>query len=188
MDAPIIWMMGGPGSGKGTQSQKIERKYGYKHIDPIALMEQEIASKTATGQKFEEFQSKGVPVPLRELLPLIEHQLMSHRGGLKGIVIDGYPADLEEAEILEDGFGAPSMIIALELAEEAGSQRSSLESGVQGRPSLSMYIDSSKAVMERYAQVALKIDADQQPDSVFEEIQLSMDTFVKPHDRLQIAR
>jgi len=35
-------MMGGPGSGKGTQSQKIERKYGYKHIDPIALMEQEV--------------------------------------------------------------------------------------------------------------------------------------------------
>jgi len=51
-----------------------------------------------------------------------------------------------------------------------------------------MYIDSSKAVMERYAQVALKIDADQQPDSVFEEIQLSMDTFVKPHGSLQIAR
>ncbi|XP_016966907.1 adenylate kinase isoenzyme 1-like [Drosophila biarmipes] len=187
MNAPMIWVMGGPGSGKGTQSQKIERKYGYKHIDPIALMEQEISSKTAIGLKLEEFQLKGEPVPLQELVPLIEHQLMTHRGGLKGFVIDGYPADLEEAEILEDGFGSPAMIIALELAEEAGSQRSSLASGgVQARPSLSMYIDSSKAVMERYAHVTLKVDADQQPDSVFEEIQLNMDTFVKPHGRLHV--
>lgn len=35
-------MIGGPGSGKGTQSTKIARKYGFVHIDPCALVQKEV--------------------------------------------------------------------------------------------------------------------------------------------------
>ncbi|XP_043649282.1 adenylate kinase isoenzyme 1-like [Drosophila teissieri] len=186
MEAPMVWIMGGPGSGKGTQAQKIEKQYGFKHIDPVALIESEIASKSSAGNSFAELVSAGSPIPLPQIVPLIEKQLMSHRGALKGFVIDGYPADLKEAEILENGFGTPQLIIALDLDQEAGSTRSS--SSPTARPSLPMYIESSKAVLKKYSQATLKIDATQEPDAMFQEIKLNMDKIVQRQPRVEIAR
>lgn len=107
-EVPTVWIMGGPGSGKGTQAQKIQEQYGFKHIDPIALVEMEVMkinicllatcvlttqsqveTKTPAGQKFQKFLSDGTAIPLPQIVPLIEKQLMSHRGALKGFVIDG---------------------------------------------------------------------------------------------------
>lgn len=93
---------------------------------------------------------------------------------------------MEEAEILENGFGSPNLIIVLDLDQATGSTRSS--SSRAPRPSLSMYIESSKAVLERYPQAVLKIDASQEPDTMFQEIKLNMDNIIKRHHKVEIAR
>ncbi|XP_017043094.1 adenylate kinase isoenzyme 1-like [Drosophila ficusphila] len=186
MDIPIIWMMGGPGSGKGTQTQKIVQKYGYTHIDPVELMDYEMSAKTKIGEKFADIQATGNAVPLLEIIPLIEQQMITQRNN-KGFVIDGYPANLEEAEILEDKLGSPSIIIALEMEEEVGNQRSS-QSSTASRPRYPAYVNASRPVIERYADITLIVNGDQEPDKVFEEIQASMNHFVRHRSKLSIAR
>ncbi|XP_052844726.1 adenylate kinase isoenzyme 1-like isoform X1 [Drosophila gunungcola] len=192
MDVPIIWMIGGPGSGKGTQSSKIAKKYGFTHIDPVALVGKEVDSlivgQTAVGQKFEKLLTDGNSVPLSEIVPLIKHEMNSNRDGLKGFVIDGYPVDMEEAKVLEDGFGLPSMIIALELEEQMESRSSFISYGPAARPSLTSYIDTSKDVMDNYAEITLKIDANQTPESVFEEIQMGIDAWVNSNGQIVFAQ
>ncbi|XP_017043096.1 adenylate kinase isoenzyme 1-like [Drosophila ficusphila] len=186
MNAPIIWMMGGPGSGKGTQTQKIAQKYGYTHIDPVELVDYEMSAKTKIGEKFTNMQTAGNTVPLLEIIPLIKHQMITHRNN-KGSVIDGYPADLEEANILEDKLGPPSKIIALELREEVGNRRSS-QSSTASRPSYSEYVSASRPVIQRYADITLIVNGDQEPERVFDEIQANMDRFVRHRSKLSVTR
>ncbi|XP_017128614.1 adenylate kinase isoenzyme 1-like isoform X1 [Drosophila elegans] len=201
----IIWVIGGPGSGKGTQSSKIAQKYGFMHIDPVALVGEEVDSlvifkgmslkltnlcftqivgQTATGKKFEKSLTDGNSVPLSEIIL----EMNSNRDGLKGFVTDGYPVDMEEAKVLENVFGSPSMIIALELEEQMESRSSSTSYGPAARPCLTSYIDTSKDVMDNYAEITLKIDANQAPESVFKEIQMSMDTWVNRNRQIVLAR
>ncbi|XP_017128615.1 adenylate kinase isoenzyme 1-like isoform X3 [Drosophila elegans] len=180
----IIWVIGGPGSGKGTQSSKIAQKYGFMHIDPVALVGEEIVGQTATGKKFEKSLTDGNSVPLSEIIL----EMNSNRDGLKGFVTDGYPVDMEEAKVLENVFGSPSMIIALELEEQMESRSSSTSYGPAARPCLTSYIDTSKDVMDNYAEITLKIDANQAPESVFKEIQMSMDTWVNRNRQIVLAR
>ena len=42
INVPIIWVLGGPGSGKGTQCEKIVAKYGFTHLSSGDLLRNEV--------------------------------------------------------------------------------------------------------------------------------------------------
>ena len=48
---PIIWVLGGPGSGKGTQCAKVVEKFGFTHISSGDLLREEVRSGSSRGQK-----------------------------------------------------------------------------------------------------------------------------------------
>ena len=60
----IIFVLGGPGSGKGTQCEKIVEKYGFTHLSSGDLLREEVASGSARGKKLTEIMEKGELVPL----------------------------------------------------------------------------------------------------------------------------
>ena len=61
---PVIWVLGGPGSGKGTQCDKIVSKYGYTHLSSGDLLRAEVQSGSDRGKILTEIMEKGELVPL----------------------------------------------------------------------------------------------------------------------------
>lgn len=57
-------LLGGPGSGKGTQCEKIVEKYGYTHLSTGDLLREEVKSGSDRGKKLSEIMEKGQLVPL----------------------------------------------------------------------------------------------------------------------------
>lgn len=57
-------MLGGPGSGKGTQCEKIVQKYGYTHLSTGDLLRDEVKSGSSRGQQLNALMEKGELVPL----------------------------------------------------------------------------------------------------------------------------
>ncbi|KAK4811627.1 hypothetical protein QYF61_017018 [Mycteria americana] len=60
----IIFVVGGPGSGKGTQCEKIVQKYGYTHLSTGDLLRAEVSSGSERGKKLQAIMEKGELVPL----------------------------------------------------------------------------------------------------------------------------
>lgn len=59
----IIFVLGGPGSGKGTQCDRIVKKYKLTHLSAGDLLREEVKSGSATGQELESVMKEGKLVP-----------------------------------------------------------------------------------------------------------------------------
>ena len=93
-------LFGPPGSGKGTQSEKIVEKFGLIHLSTGNLLRQEIAEKTPLGMEAKNFMDKGQLVPDEVVIGMIDSCLEKHAGA-KGFLFDGFPRTLAQAEALD---------------------------------------------------------------------------------------
>lgn len=58
-----IWVIGGPGCGKGTQCDLIIKKYGFLHLSSGDLLRDEVTSGSSRGASLQELMTKGLLVP-----------------------------------------------------------------------------------------------------------------------------
>jgi adenylate kinase len=93
-------LFGPPGSGKGTQSEKIVEKFGLIHLSTGNLLRQEIADKTPLGLEAKNFMDKGQLVPDEVVIGMIDSSLEKHAGA-KGFLFDGFPRTIAQAEALD---------------------------------------------------------------------------------------
>ncbi len=95
-----IILFGPPGSGKGTQSEKLIEKYGLIHLSTGDLLRGEIAAKTALGLEAKNFIDKGQLVPDDVVIGMISSALTLHPDA-KGFLFDGFPRTEAQAEALD---------------------------------------------------------------------------------------
>lgn len=116
-----IILFGPPGSGKGTQSDKIVAKYGLVHLSTGNLLRQEIHDKTPLGLEAKSFMDKGQLVPDEVVIGMIDSCLEKHKGA-KGFLFDGFPRTVAQAEALDRLLSlrksAICKVLALEVSEE----------------------------------------------------------------------
>src|SRR6478735_7505875 len=93
-------LFGPPGSGKGTQSDKIVEKFGLIHLSTGNLLRQEIADKTALGLEAKNFMDKGQLVPDEVVIAMIASCLEKNQEA-KGFLFDGFPRTNAQAEALD---------------------------------------------------------------------------------------
>ena len=93
-------LFGPPGSGKGTQSEKIVEKFGLIHLSTGNLLRQEIADKTPLGLEAKNFMDKGQLVPDEVVIGMIDSSLVKHADA-KGFLFDGFPRTVAQAEALD---------------------------------------------------------------------------------------
>lgn len=96
-----IIICGAPGCGKGTQSDLIVNKYALKHLSTGDLLRKEIAEKTALGLEAEKFISLGNLVPDQMIIDMITNAVNSLPADCNGIILDGFPRTVAQAEALE---------------------------------------------------------------------------------------
>lgn len=93
-------LFGPPGSGKGTQSEKLVLKYGLKHLSTGDLLRSEINRQTALGLEAKNFMDKGQLVPDEVVIGMISSAL-DENPQVKGFLFDGFPRTSAQAEALD---------------------------------------------------------------------------------------
>ncbi|MFN7689091.1 MAG: adenylate kinase [Sphingobacteriales bacterium] len=93
-------LFGPPGSGKGTQSEKLIAQYGFKHLATGDILRAEIANKTALGMEAKSLMDKGQLVPDEVVIGMISTALDAHPD-VPGFLFDGFPRTTAQAEALD---------------------------------------------------------------------------------------
>ena len=93
-------LFGPPGSGKGTQSEKLIARYGLKHLSTGDLLRSEISRQTSLGQAAKGFMDKGQLVPDEVVIGMIDNKLKEHRNAA-GFIFDGFPRTVKQSEALD---------------------------------------------------------------------------------------
>ena len=95
-----VVIFGPPGSGKGTQSDKIIEKYGYAHISTGDVLRSEITANTELGVKAKEFIKDGQLVPDELIIDMLAVTLDKTESST-GVIFDGFPRTTPQAEALQ---------------------------------------------------------------------------------------
>jgi len=100
----IIVLFGAPGSGKGTQAEKISEKYSIQSISTGDLIRAEIKGETDLGRKVAEYANQGKLVP-DEIVMSIFNGFLTPDNLNAGFITDGYPRTLNQAKDLDANLG-----------------------------------------------------------------------------------
>ena len=95
-----VVIFGAPGSGKGTQSDLIIKKYGMCHISTGDILREEIENQTELGKIAEIYMSKGQLVP-DDLTVQMLSEILDKKKSEKGYIFDGFPRTLGQGEALD---------------------------------------------------------------------------------------
>ncbi|GAC1400594.1 MAG: adenylate kinase [Sediminibacterium sp.] len=116
-----IILFGPPGSGKGTQSEKLITAYGLQHLSTGDLLRSEIARETRLGLEAKNFMDKGQLVPDEVVIGMISAALDSHPQA-RGFLFDGFPRTEAQSvaldALLQQKNTAIGVVLALEVGEE----------------------------------------------------------------------
>ena len=112
-------LFGPPGSGKGTQSEKLIVRYGLKHLSTGDLLRSEISRQTALGMEAKNFMDKGQLVPDEVVIGMISSAL-DENPDASGFLFDGFPRTAAQALALDKLLELKKTGIAAVLALEVG--------------------------------------------------------------------
>ncbi|KAH9678308.1 putative UMP-CMP kinase 2 [Citrus sinensis] len=113
----ICFVLGGPGSGKGTQCAKIVKNYGLTHLSAGELLRREIASNSEYGTTILNTIKEGKIVPSEVTVSLIQKEMESSDS--KKFLIDGFPRSEENRAAFERIMGAePDIVLFFDCPEE----------------------------------------------------------------------
>jgi adenylate kinase len=116
-----IVLFGPPGSGKGTQAEKIIKKYKLNHLSTGDLLRAEIASRTELGLKARSIMDKGELVPDEVVVGMIEKRIIAGKK-TKGFIFDGFPRTVAQAKALDAVLDKRNMSISLMISLDVKRQ------------------------------------------------------------------
>jgi adenylate kinase len=187
-------LFGPPGSGKGTQSEKLIGKYNLKHLSTGDLLRSEIARKTALGMEAKKFMDKGQLVPDEVVIGMISSALDSNPDAV-GFLFDGFPRTATQAEaldkLLELKHNSINVMIALEVSEEELVKRLAKRGETSGRTDdnndhvirtrILEYHKKTSAVADHYkkAKKVIMVKGEGSVDDIFKRLIKEIDALMK---------
>ena len=96
-----IVIFGAPGSGKGTQSELMIKKYGFGHLSTGDVLRSEIKNGTELGKTAKAFIDKGQLIPDELMIDILASVYDSFGKEHKGVIFDGFPRTIPQAEALK---------------------------------------------------------------------------------------
>ena len=179
-----IVIFGAPGSGKGTQSDKMIEKYGLNHISTGDVLRAEIKKGTELGKTAASYIDKGNLIP-DDLMVSILASVYDSFGNHKGVIFDGFPRTIPQAEalkkMLDERGDKVAAMIELDVPEEELMKRLILRGQQSGRADdneetikkrLVVYHSQTQPLIQWYKQEGLHhhINGSGELDRIFEDI------------------
>ncbi|TVR86742.1 MAG: adenylate kinase [Saprospirales bacterium] len=116
-----IILFGPPGSGKGTQAEKLAEKFNLLHISTGDMFRYEIKHDTPLGKKAKSYMDKGELVPDEVTIEMLRERVKKATG-VDGIIFDGFPRNKAQAaaldELMDDLESPISGLILLDVSED----------------------------------------------------------------------
>ncbi|XP_064458271.1 FYN-binding protein 1-like [Ornithodoros turicata] len=178
VDVPVIFVFGGPGSGKRTQCAMIAEKYGFTHILSSDLVRDEVQAGTDVGKAISGVLERGELVPLEYVIFVLKQNIKKVLGTSKGYLIDGFPRNVTQAEIFQERVCKITHVVYFEVSNETMLKRTLERTKASAgedrtedvKRSIDVFLNESIPVIEMYQEKTIKISAEEDPEVVFESI------------------
>lgn len=158
----VLYVLGGPGSGKGTQCENFIKNFGFKHLSAGELLREEVKRGTELGQEINGYITQGLLVPGETTVRLLRNT-MEELGWNKHIfIIDGFPRNFSNIEFWQNVMKDDVEIVGvlyLSCSEETMQSRILKRGLTSGRTDdnaeafktrIRIYLDESYPVIEHY--------------------------------------
>lgn len=187
-----IVIFGAPGSGKGTQSERLVKKYGLKHVSTGDLLREEMQAKTKLGMMADSYISKGQLVPDDVVIGMLE-ELVANNHDVPGFIFDGFPRTLPQGKALDEMLAKHgervSMVLSLELEDKELVDRLLKRGKISGRSDdtkeviesrLKVYYDQTAPLKEFYKDQGklVRITGQGSIDEIFESMTSVVDRII----------
>ncbi len=185
-----IILFGPPGSGKGTQSEKLIAHYGLKHLSTGDLLRKEMKEGTPLGMEAKSLIQKGQLVPDEVVVGMISSALDANPE-VPGFLFDGFPRTVAQARALDNLLDlkktAIDAVLALQVNEEELIKRLIHRAQTSGRmddadPEIqrnrqNVYKNETLPVAEYYAKFdkVEMVEGEGTIDEIFARLQKSID-------------
>ena len=185
-----IVIFGAPGSGKGTQSDKIIAEYGVEHISTGDVLRAEIKGNTELGKTAAAYINEGKLVPDSLIIDILASTLDAKGKDIKGVIFDGFPRTIAQAEALNNMLAERgqevSTVIGLEVNDEELIKRIIARGKTSGRADdneetakkrLDTYYSQTMPLKDFYIKEGkyVKIDGVGSIDDIYSNIKAAID-------------
>lgn len=180
----FIWLLGGPGSGKGTQAERIVKKYGYTHISTGDLLREEVNSGSERGADLSKVMKEGGLVSTDVVMELLSEKVLKELPTSKGYLIDGYPREKAQGEQFERYITSPSAIIYLEVPDDVMISRLLERAKTSGREDdneetikkrLQTFHDNNDPILQAFEAKVSQLNAVRSPEEIFVDVEKIID-------------
>jgi len=118
-----IIILGAPGSGKGTQADKLSREFNLLHLSTGELLRAEVKSETELGREVREILDEGKLVPDDLIMDIVKQRIIENNG-FNGLILDGFPRNINQAKMLEEEVDIDiTMVLHLNVSEDILKER-----------------------------------------------------------------
>ena len=185
-----IVLFGGPGSGKGTQSEKLIKKYGLHHISTGEVLRDHIRRETELGKIAKSYIDEGQLIPDELMIQILDDVIEKDAKDKPGVIFDGFPRTIPQAEALNELLKKRNKelhaVIGLEVPDEELVERMINRGKMTGRADdneetikkrLKVYHDQTSPLKDHYKKQNkyVSIDGKRDIDQIFNNIVEELD-------------
>jgi adenylate kinase (isozyme 1 subfamily) len=142
-DVQIVFVLGGPGSGKGTQCDLIKEKYGFGHFSAGDLLRAEVESGSEVGKSVEATMKEGKLVSSAVTIQLLKKAIAN--SDKKQILVDGFPRALDQAQEFEDKVIPCKLVLFFDCPQKVLQKRLMKRAKTSGRAD-----DNAETIKKRF--------------------------------------
>jgi adenylate kinase len=188
-NSKIIFVVGGPGSGKGTQCELIVEKYGFTHLSTGDLLREAVQSKTERGEQLNALMKEGKLVPMEVVLDLLKENMIKNVEKSKGFLIDGYPREVPQAKKFEELIAPCNLVLYVKASDDTMTKRLLHRGQTSGRVDdnaetiknrLKTFHNQTLPVLDLYEKQGklAEVNSELAPGDVFTEVRGALDKLV----------
>lgn len=180
----VVFVLGSPGAGKGTQCQNIVKHFGYKHLSAGDLLREEMSNPNSEfGEMIDSYIKNGKIVPVDITCSLLERCMT--QSGNEYFLIDGFPRNQDNLDgwnrRCNDKVKLQFILFfdcSLEICTDRCLSRGAAGSGRSDdnmeslKKRFNTYQNESKPIIEHYEQMDMvrRVDGNRSPDEVFADV------------------